>query len=97
AERKASLLRALARKGETPEEIAGFVHAFLEQAIPLNLDFMLGEAPLLDVVGTGGDGLNLFNVSSTAMFILAAGGVHIAKHGNRGITGRSGGADVLEA
>jgi anthranilate phosphoribosyltransferase len=96
-ERKAALLRALARKGETPEEIAGFVGAFLEQAVPLNFAPALGDAPLLDVVGTGGDGLNLFNVSSTAMFILAAGGVRIAKHGNRGITGRSGGADVLEA
>jgi anthranilate phosphoribosyltransferase len=97
AERKASFLRALARKGETPQEIAGFVDAFLEQAVPLNLAPVLGNGPLLDVVGTGGDGLNLFNVSSTAMFILAAGGVSIAKHGNRGITGRSGGADVLEA
>ncbi|HYE78941.1 MAG TPA: anthranilate phosphoribosyltransferase [bacterium] len=52
---------------------------------------------MLDVVGTGGDKLNLFNVSTTAMFILAAGGVCITKHGNRGITGKSGGADALEA
>lgn len=97
AERKASFLRALAKKGETAQEIAGFVDAFLEHAVPVNLDEVRAKGPLLDVVGTGGDGLNLFNVSSTAMFILAAGGVSIAKHGNRGITGRSGGADVLEA
>jgi anthranilate phosphoribosyltransferase len=52
---------------------------------------------MLDVVGTGGDQLHLFNVSSTAMFILAAGGVCVTKHGNRGITSKAGGADVLEA
>lgn len=96
AERKAALLRALAQKGETPEEIAGFVDAFLEHAVPLVLAPETLAGPVLDVVGTGGDKLNLFNVSSTAMFILAAGGVSIVKHGNRGITGRSGGADVLE-
>lgn len=95
--RKASLLRALAQKGETPAEIAGFVNEFLQHAVnvPLNPDRLNG--PVLDVVGTGGDKLNLFNVSTTSMFILAAGEVCIVKHGNRGITGKSGGADVLEA
>jgi anthranilate phosphoribosyltransferase len=94
---KAALLRALSRKGETPGEIAAFVNEFLQYAITPPLDIPTLCGPVLDVVGTGGDKLNLFNVSTTAMFILAAGGVCIVKHGNRGITGKSGGADVLEA
>jgi anthranilate phosphoribosyltransferase len=97
AERKAALLRALAQKGETAAEIAAFVTEFLEHSVPTGLNPDELPGPMLDVVGTGGDKLNLFNVSSTAMFILAAGGVCIVKHGNRGITGKSGGADVLEA
>ena len=96
-EKKARLLLALSRKGETPAEIAGFVEAFLEHAV----DPMIGEldldGPTLDVCGTGGDQLNLFNVSTTAMFIAAAAGAVVVKHGNRGITSKSGGADVLEA
>lgn len=94
---KASFLRTLAKKGETPSEIAAFVTEFLEHSISPGIDPETLSGPMLDVVGTGGDKLNLFNVSSTAMFILAAGGVSIVKHGNRGITGKSGGADVLEA
>lgn len=94
---KAAFLRALARKGETAAEISAFVKQFLERAVPTGLDPATLDGPMLDVVGTGGDKLNLFNVSSTAMFILSAGGVYIVKHGNRGITSKSGGADVLEA
>jgi anthranilate phosphoribosyltransferase len=97
AEEKAGLLRALARKGETPDEIAAFVGEFLKLAIDPGIDSAKAPGPILDVVGTGGDNLNLFNVSTTAMFVLAGGGVCIVKHGNRGITGKSGGADVLEA
>ena len=95
--RKAAFLRALAQKGETPAEIAAFVNEFLQHAVVPPLDAATLSGPVLDVVGTGGDKLNLFNVSTTAMFILAAGGVCIVKHGNRGITGKCGGADVLEA
>ena len=58
---------------------------------------MRSEKPLLDVCGTGGDKLNLFNVSTTSVFLLAAAGVAVVKHGNRGITSKSGGADALEA
>jgi anthranilate phosphoribosyltransferase len=96
-ETKATFLKALAKKGETPDEIAGFVEEFLKLAVDPGLDHSKLPGPMLDVVGTGGDKLNLFNVSTTAMFILAAGGVCMVKHGNRGITGKSGGADVLEA
>lgn len=94
---KADFLRALARKGETPAEIAGFVREFLKLAVKPPLERGGLPGPLLDVVGTGGDKLHLFNVSTTAMFILAGGGVCVAKHGNRGVTSKSGGADVLEA
>lgn len=94
---KADFLRALAKKGETPAEIAAFVNEFLKLAVDPGLDRAKLPGPMLDVVGTGGDQLHLFNVSTTAMFILAAGGVCVTKHGNRGITSKAGGADVLEA
>jgi anthranilate phosphoribosyltransferase len=97
AERKAAFLRSLSIKGETPGEIAAFVGEFLRHAVDPCIDESELPGPVLDVVGTGGDRLNLFNVSTTSMFILAAGGVIIVKHGNRGITGKCGGADVLDA
>jgi len=97
AESKADFLRALAKRGETPSEIAGFVEVFLTLAIQPEIDRTRLRGPMLDVVGTGGDHLNLFNVSTTAMFILAGAGVCVTKHGNRGVTSKSGGADVLEA
>ncbi len=96
-EKKARLLEALAVKGETPDEIAGFVEAFLEQAVDPHLGLLTLDGPTLDVCGTGGDQLDLFNISTTAMFISAAAGAVLVKHGNRGITSKSGGADVLEA
>lgn len=94
---KVDFLRALAKKGETPAEIAAFVGEFLKLAVDPRLNPATLPGPMLDVVGTGGDKLHLFNVSSTAMFILAAGGVCVTKHGNRGVTSKAGGADVLEA
>lgn len=96
-ETKATLLRVLADKGETPGEIAGFVEEFLRLAVDPGLERARLPGPVLDVVGTGGDKLHLFNVSTTAMFILAGGGVCVTKHGNRGVTSKAGGADVLEA
>jgi anthranilate phosphoribosyltransferase len=96
-EKKERLLEALSRKGETPAEIAGFVEAFLEHAVDPHLGLIDLEGPTLDVCGTGGDQLDLFNVSTTSMFITAAAGAVVVKHGNRGITSKSGGADVLEA
>ena len=96
-EKKAALLENLSRKGETPAEIAGFVEAFLEHAVDPHVGLLDLEGPTIDVCGTGGDKLNLFNVSTTAMFVVAATGAVVLKHGNRGITSKSGGADVLEA
>jgi len=94
---KADFLRALSKKGETNEEIAGFAEAFLQRAVDPGLDPEALSGPLLDCCGTGGDKLDLFNVSTAAMFVLAAGGVCVVKHGNRSITSKCGGADVLES
>lgn len=96
-DKKAQFLKALSGKGESAFEIAGFVEAFLERAIDPGVGQMSFDGPTIDVCGTGGDKLNLFNVSTTSMFVLAAGGATVVKHGNRGITSKSGGADVLEA
>ena len=96
-EKKARLLKALADKGETAAEIAEFVTVFLEKAqIPDFINQSFG-GPTIDVCGTGGDKLDLFNVSTTSMFVVAAAGGVVIKHGNRGVTSKSGGADVLEA
>ncbi|MBK1829424.1 anthranilate phosphoribosyltransferase [Verrucomicrobiaceae bacterium R5-34] len=96
-DKKARFLKALTNKGETPAEIAGFVEAFLARAVDPGVTELDLEGPTLDVCGTGGDKLNMFNVSTTSMFVIAAGGAVVVKHGNRGITSKSGGADVLEA
>ncbi|MGJ8678560.1 MAG: anthranilate phosphoribosyltransferase [Akkermansiaceae bacterium] len=95
-DKKARFLKALTAKGETAAEIAGFVEAFLERAVDTGISQLDFDAPTIDVCGTGGDKLNLFNVSTTSMFVIAAGGAIVVKHGNRGITSKSGGADVLE-
>ena len=95
--KKGALLEALSRKGETPSEIAGFVEAFLEHSVNPHTGLLDLDGPTIDVCGTGGDKLGLFNVSTTAMFMVAAAGGIVVKHGNRGITSPSGGADVLEA
>ncbi len=94
---KAAFLRALANKGETPAEIATFVEQFLERAVDPGVDASKLDGPIIDVCGTGGDKLDLFNVSTAGVFILAAAGAKVVKHGNRGITSKSGSSDVLEA
>jgi anthranilate phosphoribosyltransferase len=93
---KANFLRALREKGETATEIAAFARALLARAVDPQIDPAAAPGPLLDVCGTGGDKLEIFNVSTTAMFLLAAGGACVVKHGNRAITSKCGGADVLE-
>ncbi len=90
----AALLAALRTRGETVEEITGFAQAMRERSVKVPVR---SEGPLLDICGTGGTGMSTINVSTTAMFVAAAGGARLAKHGNRGVTKRSGSADVLEA
>jgi len=95
-ETKSQFLAALHQKGESAEEIAGFVELLMERALSPELRPNEFEGPMLDVCGTGGDGLDFFNVSTTIMFVLAAGGAVVVKHGNRSVTSRAGSADVIE-
>ncbi len=96
-EEKAAFLEALAAKGETPEEVAGFVKEMLALAVDPGLERTGLPGPTIDVCGTGGDRMGFFNVSTAVMFVAAGAGACVIKHGNRGITSRCGGADVLEA
>ena len=88
----AGFLVALRVKGETAEEMTGLVDAMVEASVTVDV----GE-PVVDSVGTGGDGFGTFNISTTAAFIAAGVGVKIAKHGNRAASSKTGSADVLEA
>src|ERR1700712_2393436 len=92
----AALLGALAIRGETPVEIAGFVDAMRAAATPIPLTAE-ERSILVDSCGTGGDHSNTFNISTAAALVAAAAGATVAKHGNRAVTSRSGSADVLEA
>ncbi len=95
---KAEFLIAFANKGETAEEIAAFAAALREKSIapPIETGWRAGRE-ILDIVGTGGDRLNTFNISSTSAILCAAAGVAVAKHGNRAVTSSVGSADVIEA
>lgn len=90
-------LQTLAQRGETPGELAGFVEEFLGVARDPGVDEAEFRGPLLDVVGTGGDRLDLFNVSTSALFVAVGAGAVGVKHGNRAISSKAGGADVLES
>ena len=96
-EAKAEFLTALAQKGETVEEIAAFARVLREKSIVPVLDDATRAAEILDVVGTGGDQVGTFNISTTVAILCAAAGVKVAKHGNRAVTSQTGSADVLEA
>ncbi|HEU4964640.1 MAG TPA: anthranilate phosphoribosyltransferase [Bacilli bacterium] len=89
----ASLLTALRMRGETVEEITGFARAMRNVATPVASKLQ----GLVDTCGTGGDGMDTFNISTTASFVAAGAGVAIAKHGNRSVSSKSGSADVLQA
>ncbi len=97
AETKASFLVALSQKGETPEEIAEFARVLRGMSVEPPLDAATRSREILDVVGTGGDCATTFNISTTSAILAAAGGVTVAKHGNRAVTSQTGSADVLEA
>jgi anthranilate phosphoribosyltransferase len=94
---KADFLAALAKKGETIEEIAAFARALRDKSISPPIDAETRSREILDVVGTGGDRLGTINISTTAAIICSAAGVTVAKHGNRAVTSQAGSADVLEA
>lgn len=87
-----AFLVALKLKGETSEEIAGLASTMRSMSSRVSL-----AIPTIDIVGTGGDGSNTFNISTTAAFIMAGAGLTVAKHGNRAMSSRCGSADVLEA
>lgn len=90
---RADFLRALTRKGISGSELSGFAGELLDRARP----FPGGGEGAMDVCGTGGDRAGLFNVSTAVLFVAAGAGARIVKHGNRGVTSQSGGADVLDA
>ena len=87
-----AFLTALRLKGESIQEIAGMASVMREKALRVKVD-----GPLVDSVGTGGDGKNTFNISTAAAFVAAGAGLKVAKHGNRAASGTCGAADVLEA
>jgi anthranilate phosphoribosyltransferase len=89
----AGLLVALVKKGETAEEVTGFVESMRSHAVKIGID----DKNAVDGCGTGGDNKHSFNISTAAAVVASAAGVTIAKHGNRSVSSKCGSADLLEA
>jgi anthranilate phosphoribosyltransferase len=87
-----AFVTALRLKGETVEEITGLARTMRKHSLKVNIN-----NPVIDVVGTGGDGCNTFNISTTTAFVVAGAGLKVAKHGNRAASSQCGAADVLKA
>ncbi|MFH7029287.1 MAG: anthranilate phosphoribosyltransferase [Heteroscytonema crispum UTEX LB 1556] len=93
-----AILAAIQAKGVSTEELLGMVEVLYSQSVrPKLRDHVVGNLPLVDTCGTGGDGASTFNISTAVAFVVAACGVKVAKHGNRSASGKIGSADVLEA
>ena len=88
----AAFITALKMKGETPQDIAAGASVLRRRAVTVSAYDMA-----MDVVGTGGDGIGTWNISSATAFVMAGAGVQVAKHGNRAISSKSGAADVLSS
>ena len=89
----AAFLVAMRMKGENSEEVTGFVESMRSNATPVTSD----AEPIIDMCGTGGDGAGTFNISTIASLVVAAGGITVAKHGNRAVSSKCGSADLFSA
>lgn len=97
AELSGAILVALQYRGVSSAELAGMAEVLLAQSAGQQMAGGELPRPLLDTCGTGGDGAETFNISTAVALVVSAGGVAVAKHGNRAVSGRAGSADVLEA
>ncbi len=93
----AAILIALRSKGEAIDELVAAAEVMRDFSNKVHMPAHLHDLPLLDIVGTGGDGTSTFNISTPSLFVIAAAGGRVAKHGNRSVSSKSGSADAIEA